>query len=304
MIRPLRSASWRKYLCTFSLGAGILLFHASIASAQNTGNPQTGNLCLDAARLAEQAAGLPEKLLIAISLTESGRTDNGTFSAWPWTVNVSGNGTFLPTREAGVHLAEKSQARGITNIDVGCMQINLEYHGRAFNSVDQAMDPIENTAYAAAFLSELYMRHGSWGKAVAYYHSAKPERAAAYQNRVLTHWQRLQTQSGLDEAVGTRTLVEQATYFQPDYQKSAAQEALLRGAKASFARATFAKHAEKGQIAKKTPDRAEQEAADTDKLKKITHDAAESYSAMRLGNYRRQQLDEINARRRVMTPKR
>ena len=289
MKRFLRSASWQKYLCTFSLGAGILLSHASIASAQNT-----GNLCLDAARLAEQAAGLPEKLLVAISLTESGRTDNGTFAAWPWTVNVSGNGTFLPTREAGVHLAEKSQARGITNIDVGCMQINLEYHGRAFNSVDQAMDPIENTAYAAAFLSELYMRHGSWGKAVAYYHSAKPERAAAYQNRVLTHWQRLQTQSGLDETVGTKTLVEQATYFQPDYEKSAVQAALLRGVQAPFAR----------KIAKEEPAPVQQDPADTDKLKKITHDDAESYSAMRLGNYRRQQLDEINARRRVMTPKR
>ena len=289
MKRFLRSASWQKYLCTFSLGAGILLSHASIASAQNT-----GNLCLDAARLAEQAAGLPEKLLVAISLTESGRTDNGTFAAWPWTVNVSGNGTFLPTREAGVHLAEKSQARGITNIDVGCMQINLEYHGRAFNSVDQAMDPIENTAYAAAFLSELYMRHGSWGKAVAYYHSAKPERAAAYQNRVLTHWQRLQTQSGLDETVGTKTLVEQATYFQPDYEKSATQAALLRGVQAPFAR----------KIAKEEPVPVQQDPADTDKLKKITHDDAESYSAMRLGNYRRQQLDEINARRRVMTPKR
>ena len=298
MKRFLRSTDWQKYLCTFSLGAGILLSHVSIASAQNTENYHTGNLCLDAARLAEQAAGLPEKLLVAISLTESGRTDNGTFAAWPWTVNVSGNGTFLPTREAGVHLAEKSQARGITNIDVGCMQINLEYHGRAFNSVDQAMDPIENTAYAAAFLSELYMRHGSWGKAVAYYHSAKPERAAAYQNRVLTHWQRLQTQSSLNAItnnnLGTKTLVEQATYFQPDYEKSAAQAALLHGVQAPFAR----------KIAKEEPAPVQQGPADTDKLKKITHDEAESYSAMRLGNYRRQQLDEINARRRVMTPKR
>ena len=49
----------------------------------------------------------------------------------------------------------KLQRRGVRNIDVGCMQVNLRYHPKAFKSLGQAFDPRANAAYAAGFLRKL-----------------------------------------------------------------------------------------------------------------------------------------------------
>ena len=75
------------------------------------------------------------------------------------------------------------QAKGIRSIDVGCMQVNLMHHPNAFASLDQAFDPVSNTAFAARFLNELYRRTRSWPKSIAAYHSDTPHIAEDYQRR-------------------------------------------------------------------------------------------------------------------------
>ena len=138
----------------------------------------------------ERRTGIPRDLLKAISLAETGRwddTEQATF-AWPWTVMAQGQGQFFPTRQAALDYIHDLQGRGITNIDVGCMQINLFYHGDAFASAEHALDPEANTAYAASFLKDLYQSTRSWTQAAAAYHSNKPERARAYKLKVLKHW--------------------------------------------------------------------------------------------------------------------
>ena len=75
--------------------------------------------------------------------------------------------------------------KGVRNIDVGCMQINLFYHPNAFDNLDQAFDPLTNTRYAADFLTNLYKNNGSWNLAIERYHSGNTTRGTKYRKAVI-----------------------------------------------------------------------------------------------------------------------
>lgn len=138
----------------------------------------------------EREERIPQHLLGAISAVESGRRHPGTgeISAWPWTVMAEGRGRYLPSRQAAIAEVEALRARGVRNIDVGCMQINLMYHPKAFSGLEEAFDPAANVAYAAAFLTRLRDEKGSWTKAIGHYHSATPMRSTAYRSKVFAAW--------------------------------------------------------------------------------------------------------------------
>lgn len=138
----------------------------------------------------EQQMAIPEHLLHAISLVESGRWDaeHKANLAWPWTVDAEGEGRFLPTKEAAIAEVRKLRARGVKNIDVGCMQVNLLAHPDAFASLDEAFDPRSNIAYAAHFLRVLHEQDGNWAQAGAHYHSQTPELAAPYKAKLMSVW--------------------------------------------------------------------------------------------------------------------
>ena len=82
------------------------------------------------------------------------------------------------------------RSKGVRNIDVGCMQVNLHYHPTAFASLEEAFDPTANVAYAANFLAALHDETRSWTRSVARYHSSTPARGSAYFHRVSKLWQR------------------------------------------------------------------------------------------------------------------
>jgi len=138
----------------------------------------------------EQEHGIPVNLLTAISLVESGRwnEDEKALMAWPWAVMAEGRGRYLPSKQAAVQEVRRLQARGVRNIDVGCMQVNLQYHPDAFASLEDAFEPRSNAAYAAQFLKDLYHRHRSWSKAVAYYHSGDRTFNYPYRKKVMATW--------------------------------------------------------------------------------------------------------------------
>jgi hypothetical protein len=73
-------------------------------------------------------------------------------------------------------------------MDVGCMQINMMYHGDAFTSIEQAFDPAANVAYAARFLKQLYAKMGSWHEAAGRYHSATPIYNQRYKEKIARLW--------------------------------------------------------------------------------------------------------------------
>lgn len=132
----------------------------------------TGAQCIAAILEAEQKYDIPGHLLLAIGIQEAGRNGPAGLAVWPWTVNANGEGAFFKTREDAQDWVRQKQSEGINSIDVGCMQINLRWHGHQFPSQDAAFDPKLNADYAARFLLGLYNETGAWDKAAGRYHSA------------------------------------------------------------------------------------------------------------------------------------
>jgi hypothetical protein len=165
------------------------------------------DLCLFHAQKIEQLQNLPPGLLQAIALVESGHKLAWEYERrpWPWTVRAGGKGWLLPNEEAALGLIRHIQEEGSTSIDIGCMQINLRFHGHAFRSLREALDPASNIAYAASFLQKLMTETGSWRSAAGYYHSRDPKRAARYLEKVVSMWQDVEpSRPGLPAATERR----------------------------------------------------------------------------------------------------
>jgi soluble lytic murein transglycosylase-like protein len=170
-----------------------LLLAAAAHAAEPAAEADLWSLCGDAIRTAERNTGLPPHLLRAIALAESGRRHDASKGTepWPWTVTAEGRGRFLPAKADAVAHVRELLERNIRNIDVGCMQVNLQHHPAAFASLDEALDPAANAAYAARFLHALFRDSGSWGNAVARYHASIHGRNLQYRTRVMRIWHRL-----------------------------------------------------------------------------------------------------------------
>jgi hypothetical protein len=165
-------------------GAGLLLITAFAPLAPVAAKDEA-DACLGLIRNAEKNQAIPEGLLKAIGFTESGRvTADGRRVPWPWTVNADGQGYYFETKKDAIAFVQDLQARGVSVIDVGCMQVDLYYHPNAFASLEAAFDPATNVAYAAKFLNELKAETGDWGVATQYYHSRNASLGQAYAGRV------------------------------------------------------------------------------------------------------------------------
>jgi hypothetical protein len=172
--------------------AAVLSLVPALCLAGPMGNSinQDKTLCVRPIAEAERREGIPARLLGAVSLAESGRPDAGgsAIVAWPWTVMAEGNGRYFDSKAEAIAEVERLRARGVRNIDVGCMQINLMYHPDAFANLEAAFDPATNVAYGAALLKSLRQSSGSWSQAIAQYHSQDGERGQTYMARVLRIW--------------------------------------------------------------------------------------------------------------------
>jgi hypothetical protein len=160
--------------------AGLLLLATLPAQAR-----ADAALCDDAARHAAQETGVPPALLHAILLAESGRDRGQGRQGWPWTLHAGGQGFWLATAEDATAQLSALIAEGRSNIDIGCFQINLHWHGRAFPDAAAMLDPVENARYAARFLLDLHDQTGDWRSAAGAYHSRDATRAEAYVNRLI-----------------------------------------------------------------------------------------------------------------------
>lgn len=178
--------------------ASLIAF--ALASQQVLARTDAGQaeLCLQAAADAAEETGVPFDVLLAISVVETGRDGQ----PWPWTVNIGGEGHWTDTAEEAKSLVETAMQSGLTNVDLGCFQLNLYWHAGAFISVADMLDPARNASYAAAFLAKKYEETGDWSLAAAAYHSATPEHADRYQTRFDATWENL-ADSAQDTAIPT-----------------------------------------------------------------------------------------------------
>ena len=146
----------------------------------------TGARCISAILAAQERHGIPDNLLLAIGIQEAGRNGPEGLAVWPWTANAAGEGVFFTNRIEAEEWVSQKLANGVKSIDVGCMQVNLHWHGENFPTLSMAFDPERNVDYAARFLRNLYRETGDWTKAAGRYHSATDK----HQKRYLTSLKR------------------------------------------------------------------------------------------------------------------
>ena len=159
----------------------------SLLSSATESREDPSALCLDAVFRATTRTGVPYDVLLAIAMVETGRNDK----PWPWTVNQGGDGRWFDSvDEAEAHVSSVVDD-GVTNVDLGCFQLNYRWHAAGFTSIAEMLDPDQNATYAARFLSEHFAQTGEWADAAAAYHSATPEYAAAYRKKFETAYARL-----------------------------------------------------------------------------------------------------------------
>lgn len=144
--------------------------------------------CINHIKYFEKRMKFPENTLLALGIQESGRILKKYKRpiAWPWAVNLEGKGHYFESKKEAVDFVKQNIREGKRNIDVGCMQVNLKHHPRAFRSIEKAFSPKYNIGYAADFLSKKYKQTKSWSKAIAHYHSSNEEKGRNYKNKVFT----------------------------------------------------------------------------------------------------------------------
>lgn len=183
----------------FLLVISLVIIHPIKAQKEYKANTvalmsaDASELCsLTAARM-EAKHGIKEHLLQTISSVETGRWDYNKekFVSWPWTINANGRGRHFKTKADAVAEVKRLQAKGVKSIDVGCMQISLKYHGKAFQSVEEAFEPEKNVEYSAKFLKKLHKKSGNWQKAAMAYHSKVPSRGRNYKNKLLARFEQI-----------------------------------------------------------------------------------------------------------------
>jgi len=168
-------------------------------------------VCIAAITAAERKFGIPENLLLAIGLQESGMRRDGQLTIWPWVVNSHGSGHMFETRPAAEAFVASERAAGRTLVDVGCMQVNLRWHPEAFRRIEDGFDPTLNADYAASFLRDLYEQSGDWMTAAGNYHSTTPE----FHHRYLQGVRR-----NLEVAMSNRTAFEKLASQVASHEKN------------------------------------------------------------------------------------
>ncbi len=123
--------------------------------------------------------GVPPSLLMAIASVES------RFEAY--TLNHGGTSLSFESPGEALTYVEEQLNQGDSNIDIGCMQVNWQSHKENIQDPRELLIPSANIRYAAKFLKTLYAELGTWAKAVAAYHSRKPDKGHRYLIKIATY---------------------------------------------------------------------------------------------------------------------
>lgn len=157
-----------------NVASGMML--CTLMSTNLLARDDAGDLCRMAAEKAANRTGVPFEVLLAISTVETGRQNQ----PWPWTVNFGGDGHWYDSAAEAETSVQEAIDSGVSNIDLGCFQLNYRWHADGFASLTDMLDPDQNAVYAAEFLASHFAEAGDWATAAAAYHSATPEYATVY----------------------------------------------------------------------------------------------------------------------------
>jgi hypothetical protein len=141
----------------------------------------------------ERQFHIPAHLLAAISSVESGRYNNalGLNLPWPWTVHSNGKVYYFNTKYDAINTVNKLTMQGTKNIEIGCMQINLQQHTNEIAILEEAFNPSYNIAYAAQLLEHNFEITHSWRQAIAEYPSSTGMQGEQYADAVYIAWSQI-----------------------------------------------------------------------------------------------------------------
>lgn len=174
-----------------SLFSMLLSTLALFGTGEAVGLPDDAVLCDQAADFAAQNSAAPFEVLQAIARVETGRDMGGEIAPWPWAVNYAGKGHWFASEVDAFDFANALLAQGEDNFDLGCFQVNQHWHGAKFASLTEALSPRRNAIVAAEYLQAGFQKSGSWGAAVAAYHSKNDEAGQQYLVKVEAMLQRM-----------------------------------------------------------------------------------------------------------------
>lgn len=167
---------WIKFTCMIFL----VLLCAHCANADETELMPLKNELKRLIAEQEELNKIPSGLLLAIATVESGSE--------PYALNIQGKSVIGRNKTEAVNLIHEALAKGITNIDVGVMQLNVKWHRENFKSIEEMLEPKKNIEYAASFLLTHYKKYGDWHKAVRFYHSSTAEYHRKYSRKITLAW--------------------------------------------------------------------------------------------------------------------
>ncbi|MCQ4160417.1 lytic transglycosylase domain-containing protein [Roseomonas sp. GC11] len=112
------------------------------------------NACLAAVRTAELKYDLPEGLLVAVALAESGLHAHA--------LNIGGRAYYPQSRAEARAILARAPAKA--SVMAGCVQVNARVHAR--NGNDWPLDPERSADWAARYLRMHYDAAGNWAVAL------------------------------------------------------------------------------------------------------------------------------------------
>lgn len=178
----------KKYCNTLLFGVCFLILSLSVFPLDLRANAKAVNYkCSTLSRMIEIEEGLPPLLLSAITFIES--------SDMPWVIGVKGVSYRFYTKEAAIKKTQELLSQGVTNLDVGCMQVNHYFHNKKFKSLDDMFHPVHNIRYAARLIKSLHDETNSWEKAIAYYNSRDLRYSHKYREKVTAEWDKQKLRS-------------------------------------------------------------------------------------------------------------
>ena len=131
-------------------------------------------------RVAEKR-GLDPYILYAVALVESAKVSKRIAKPWPWALNRQGRPLAPASQIDARGILYDTLARGIRNIDVGLMQVNIRWQGHRVRQPEDLLDPETNLRVGADVLAEaIGSAPGDLALGVGRYHAGSHDAARAY----------------------------------------------------------------------------------------------------------------------------
>lgn len=164
------------------LSKQILLALSTIilANLPNAAYSATKDEILELISKAEQESNIPRGLLLAISKIES--------NLQPLALNIKGQTMLAKDENYALQNIRQALNAGITNIDIGIMQLNYKWHQHNFTNLADMLKLETNIKYAAKLLVQLKQTYGNWHTAIRHYHSAEPKYHKKYSRKIVLCW--------------------------------------------------------------------------------------------------------------------